>query len=69
MRVPELLLIFLQCVVKARSDHVLDANDSRGLLGRVVEDALANFVVEMCAVVVRFYGGAVGFVSVGVEGV
>lgn len=46
-----------------------NADDSCALLRRVVENALAHFVVEMRAVVVGFYGGALRVVRVGVEGV
>jgi hypothetical protein len=46
-----------------------NADDSGAFLGRVVEDTLAYFIVQMRAVVVRFHCIALWIVSVGVEGV
>jgi hypothetical protein len=44
-----------------------DSNDPCTGLGRIVQDALTHFVVQVCAVVVCFDGGAFGLVCVGVE--
>ena len=46
-----------------------DADNPRAFLGRVVEDALAYFIVQVRAVVVCFDCIALGVVSVCVEGV
>jgi hypothetical protein len=46
-----------------------NADDSGTFLGRVVEDTLAYFIVQMRAVVVCFHCTALRIVSVGVEGV
>lgn len=66
---PKLLLISFECVVETGRDHVFYANDAGRLLWRIVEDALADFVVEMSAVVIGFYRIASRFVIVGVKGV
>jgi hypothetical protein len=44
-----------------------DSNDSRTGFRRIVQDALTHLVVQVCAVVVSFDGGAFGLVCVGVE--
>ena len=46
-----------------------NADDTSWLFWRVVEDALANVVVEMGAVVVCLHGVTLGLVSVGMEGI
>ena len=46
-----------------------DADNPRAFLGRVVEDALAYFIVQVRAVVVCFHCIALGVVGVCVEGV
>lgn len=46
-----------------------DADDASWLFWRVVEDALANVVVEVGAVVVCLHGVTLGLVGVGMEGI
>lgn len=68
MRVPELAFFSIEGGVDPGRDHVFDSYELGIGVGRVVEDALPDFVIDVGAVVVCF-GDAAGVVGVDVEGV
>ncbi len=66
---PELPLLGVKSFVEVGFDHVLDPDEPGVGAGGVVDDALADVLVEVGAIVVRFDCCAAGVGGVGVEGV
>lgn len=59
MRMPQLSLLSVQTLIKSRRDHVFDTNEARRVIGRVVDEALANLWMEsdIMGRTVRGHGG------------
>ena len=55
MAMPELLFLGGKLVDKLGADDVFDADESRMLLVRVIDDALANIPADMGAVVLGYH--------------
>jgi hypothetical protein len=47
--------------------RLTDANDTRRLIRRVVQDTLSHIIVQMSAVVICLYGVTFGVVSIRME--
>lgn len=68
MGVPETPLLGGEILVKSWGDHILDADKSSARVGGVVEETLADIIIDMSAVVVCL-DGPTEVICVDVEGV